>query len=62
MMQMDTKNTQNKEIFSCRNRMIPNPVYDPGDATIEENTHENNGENAGYSEIKDIIVRITCTL
>lgn len=36
------------------NRMIPNPVYDPGDATIEENTHENNGENAGYSEIKDI--------
>lgn len=42
--------------------MITNPVYDPGDATIEENTHENNGENAGYSAIKDITVRITCAL
>lgn len=36
------------------NRLITNPVYDPGDDTMEENIKEQNGENTGYSEIKDI--------
>lgn len=42
--------------------MITNPVYDPGDGTVEENTKEQNGENTTYNEIKDITVRISCTL
>lgn len=42
--------------------MITNPVYDPGDGTVEENTKKQNGENTTYNEIKDITVRISCTL
>lgn len=38
------------------NRMITNPVYDPGDGTVEENTKEQNGENTTYNEIKDITI------
>lgn len=37
--------------------MVTNPVYDPGDGPIEEMTKEQNGENVGYSEIKDVTVR-----
>lgn len=42
--------------------MITNPVYDPGDGTVEENTKEQNGENTTYNEIKDITVRISCNM
>lgn len=38
--------------------MITNPVYDPSNGTIKENTNEQNGENVGCSEIKDVTVRI----
>lgn len=42
--------------------MITNPVYDPGDGTVEENTKEQNRENTTYNEIKDITVRISCNM
>lgn len=37
--------------------MVTNPVYYPGDGTIEETTKEQSGENVGYSEMKDVTVR-----
>lgn len=35
--------------------MVTNPVYYPGDGTIEEMAKEQSGENVGYSEIKDVL-------
>lgn len=37
--------------------MVTNPVYYPGDGTIEEMAKEQSGENVGYSEMKDVTVR-----
>lgn len=37
---------------------VINPAYDPDDGSIEESAKEQNGEHVGFSELKDVTVRI----